>query len=77
MNPIVFTRVRSPAVTRANLPVPAIADYLSRIRMILEIWQRRHQTSMQFAHVEARLLRDVGISDAQRFIGVNKPFWEK
>jgi len=29
---------------------------------------------MQFAHTEARILRDVGISEAQRFLEVNKPF---
>jgi uncharacterized protein YjiS (DUF1127 family) len=32
---------------------------------------------MQFANVEARILRDVGISEGQRFIEVNKPFWEQ
>ena len=41
---------------------------------ILEDWRRRERLSMQLAHVDAHTLRDAGISEAQRFIGVHHPF---
>lgn len=43
----------------------------------VETWRRRHKASMQGARLESRVLRDLGITEAQRFIEVNKPFWEK
>ena len=54
-----------------------ILRWLAGSLLAPEIWRRRHKSSMQFARVEANLLRDLGISEAQRFIEVNKPFWEK
>ena len=42
--------------------------------ILLEHWRQRRQVSMQFAHVDCRTLRDAGISEAQRFIGLHKPF---
>jgi hypothetical protein len=59
MNQLTVTRVPSP-VTKTNLLVSVIFDYLSSIVLPLETWQSRHETSMQFDHVEARLLRDLG-----------------
>lgn len=44
---------------------------------ILESWRKRHQASMQLARIDTRVLRDAGISDAQRFAAVNKPFWRQ
>ena len=48
----------------------------SRIVVTVDTWNRRHKTRRQFASVEHRILRDVGISQADRFIEINKPFWE-
>lgn len=62
---------------RANARRLAIMDYFAGGVRALETWRSRHKASMQFARVESRLLRDLGISEAQRFIEVNKPFWEK
>ncbi|TNF88216.1 MAG: DUF1127 domain-containing protein [Gammaproteobacteria bacterium] len=44
---------------------------------VVETWRQRHRTRRQLAAADARILRDVGISEAQRFIESNKPFWEK
>jgi uncharacterized protein YjiS (DUF1127 family) len=66
-----------PDAGAANAQRRAILDYLAGGVQALETWRRRHKASMQLARVESRLLRDLGISDAQRFIEVNKPFWEK
>ena len=52
-------------------------DFLHAIGVLaenLESWRRRQQMSMQLAHIDARTLRDAGISEARRFIEINKPF---
>jgi uncharacterized protein YjiS (DUF1127 family) len=68
---------RSRIAGAAQSPSAAVFAYIAEVFLILETWRRRHQTSMQFARVEARVLRDIGISDSKRFTEVNKPFWEK
>jgi uncharacterized protein YjiS (DUF1127 family) len=40
-------------------------------------WKRRHATRRRAEAVSTRVLRDIGISEAQRFIEVNKHFWEQ
>jgi uncharacterized protein YjiS (DUF1127 family) len=59
------------------LPANGIIERIKDMARTLESWRLRHKTRMQFANVEARILRDVGISEGQRFIEVNKPFWEQ
>lgn len=77
MNQIPSTATRSPAASWVNFSVFVLTGYFSRIAMALKTWRWRYQTSMQIAHVDARVLRDAGISEARLFIEVNKPFWEK
>ncbi len=57
--------------------ISAISDFIIKISKTLEIWRLRYKSSMDFAGVDAHVLQDIGISEAQRFIGVNKEFWEK
>ena len=68
---------RKPVTIGAHNPLFTIIDCLLDSARVIETWRRRHKASMQGARVESRILRDLGISEAQRFIEVNKPFWEK
>jgi uncharacterized protein YjiS (DUF1127 family) len=52
----------------------AIGVPLIGLVVSLESWRRRQQRSMQLAQIDARSLRDAGISEARRFIEINKPF---
>jgi uncharacterized protein YjiS (DUF1127 family) len=47
------------------------------LRMVaaLLIWQRRMVSRRQLARLDARLLADAGISEAQRHAELSKPFW--
>jgi uncharacterized protein YjiS (DUF1127 family) len=74
MNTTPATNPGSPAVAAAQSVLTAVLNPLFSMATALEHWRRRQQLSMQLAHVDARTLRDAGISEAQRFIGVNKPF---
>lgn len=38
-------------------------------------WQRRLVSRRQLARLDSRLLADAGISEAQRYAELSKPFW--
>lgn len=49
---------------------------VTRVFKIIEIWRQREISRASFYALDSSILRDAGISDAQRFIEGNKPFWE-
>ena len=53
--------------THASLPLRVIAN--------LMLWQRRISSRHQLARLDSRLLADAGISEAQRYEELSKPFW--
>ncbi len=69
-------RLNESEISASANPLMTIVDCLFTALAALETWRRRHKASMQGARLEARVLRDLGISEAQHFIEVNKPFWE-
>ena len=42
----------------------------------VRLWQRRIESRRQLARLDSRLLADAGISEAQRYAELNKPFWK-
>ena len=52
-------------------------DRIASAFRVVATWRQRHRTRRQLAAAEARVLRDVGISEEQRFVESSKPFWEK
>ena len=57
-------------------PFVAISSLAIKTIQTLETWRLRNKSSMEFSDIEAHMLQDIGVSEAQRFIGVNKEFWE-
>lgn len=55
------------AAPKASLPLRMFAN--------LMLWQRRLSSRHQLARLDARLLADAGISEAQRYEELSKPFW--
>ncbi|MCY1284711.1 hypothetical protein D3C76_826030 [compost metagenome] len=41
----------------------------------MRLWQRRIESRRQLARLDSRLLADAGISEAQRYAELSKPFW--
>jgi len=74
MNQLAIKPTGSASATSTKSPLPAPFDFFAAMVADLENSRRRHQANMQLAHVEALTLRDAGISEAQRFLEVNKPF---
>ena len=52
---------------QASMPLRVLAN--------LMLWQRRISSRHQLARLDSRLLADAGISDAQRYEELSKPFW--
>jgi uncharacterized protein YjiS (DUF1127 family) len=72
-----ITEVREPStLSSAKSAVATLVDFMEGVFITLEIWRRDHENSMKLARVEARVLQDIGVSEAQRFIALNKPFRE-
>ena len=53
--------------TQASMPFRVLAN--------LMLWQRRISSRHQLARLDSRLLADAGISEAQRYEELSKPFW--
>lgn len=72
-----ITEVREPStLSSAKSAVATLVDFMEGLFITLESWRRDHENSMKLARVEARVLQDIGVSEAQRFIALNKPFRE-
>ncbi len=50
-------------------------DLLSRALSALRRWRRRIVEREQLARLDERALRDIGVTPAQAYFEVNKPFW--
>ena len=57
----------SSETAQTSLPLRLLAN--------LMLWQRRIASRHQLARLDARLLADAGISEAQRYAELSKPFW--
>jgi uncharacterized protein YjiS (DUF1127 family) len=60
---------------RRNLAIRSL-ELVTRVTKIIEIWRQREISRTSFYVLDPSILRDAGISEAQRFIEGNKPFWE-
>ena len=77
MTQIVLERPQSTVAIRIASAALVIAARLKHLFAAVDTWRQRHRSSMQGARIDPRILRDLGISEAERFIEVNKPFWEQ
>ena len=67
---------QAPRKTGSRNLLPGSIAWAARAINILETWRQRQKSRAQFAGLDARILKDSGISEAQRFIEGNKSFWE-
>lgn len=52
------------------------AGKLQQIMTILKRWKQNHQTRQQLRHMDARLLKDIGISHGDMVEEASKRFWQ-
>lgn len=51
-------------------------DKVDQIARTIDAWKRRQHSRRQLAAADFHILQDIGISEAERDIEVNKHFWE-
>ncbi len=68
-------RQSQPETDRRNLAICSL-ELLTRAIKVTDIWRQREISRASFYGLDSSILRDAGISEAQRFIEGNKPFWE-
>ena len=60
-----ITEVREPStLSSAKSAVATLVDFMEGLFITLERWRRDHENSMKLARVEARVLQDIGVSEA-------------
>ncbi len=72
---IMILRQSQSETDRRNLAICSL-ELLNRAIKVIDIWRQREKSRASFYGLDPSILRDAGISEAQRFIEGNKPFWE-
>ncbi|KTT35021.1 hypothetical protein SB5_23200 [Pseudomonas oryzihabitans] len=49
--------------------------FVLRVLSTLSTWQRRIASRNELARLDTRMLADAGITEAQRYQEMHKPFW--
>ncbi|UYN95778.1 MAG: DUF1127 domain-containing protein [Enhydrobacter sp.] len=57
-----------------TVPRPSLAD---RIAIVLAVWRERSEQRRRLGEMDARALRDVGISPAAAAFESGQPFWRR
>ena len=70
LNPALAPRLRRPAAARVR---PALVASLGLLRE----WRRRARSRAEVAASDERTLRDIGLSRADVWAELDKPFWSK
>lgn len=60
----------------ADIANPPRGNLLQRGICQLKTWDRRYRQRRQLRELDAALLRDIGISDAEAGAEASKPFWK-
>lgn len=55
----------------------ALSDLCDRVIAMLRDWRRRSRERNQLASFDDRMLRDIGLTRADVYREINKPFWRR
>ncbi len=64
-----------PSELRHRAALDALNDASRWVLATLREWRRRGRERSQLAALDCRMLRDIGLTHAEREILANKPFW--
>ena len=66
-----------PGELRHGAALDALGDATDWALAKVHEWRRRSRARTQLAALDDRMLRDIGLSHAEREILANKPFWRE
>lgn len=72
MNDITFTHY--PSAADAAIEFPSTGTIWKRLASMAESWKNRSRSRLYLAHADSRMLRDIGISETDRFIAINRDY---
>jgi uncharacterized protein YjiS (DUF1127 family) len=61
----------------AHRPLPPLANVVFTLAVSVLKWEERRQTRRSLKQLDAHMLRDIGISQAEAHAEATKPFWAK
>ena len=67
----------SPRASRRHDALDALSDAAQSVIETVRLWRRRSRERNQLAKLDCRMLRDIGLTNADREFLVNKPFWRE
>jgi len=67
----------APGGLRHRVALDALSDATDWVFATVREWSRRSRERAQLAALDERMLRDIGLSDADREFLANKPFWRE
>ena len=78
MNAIHLTPYRDGSgALRRRAAIDALNDTAQWVFVVLREWRRRSSERNQLAALDDRMLRDIGLTHAEREFLANKPFWRE
>lgn len=66
-----------PGAVRRRAALGALSDATQWVIATVRLWLWRSRERHQLASLDARMLRDIGLTHAARDFLVNKPFWRE
>ena len=67
----------SPGASRRHDALDALSDAAHSVIETARLWRKRRRERIQLAQLDCRMLRDIGLTAADREFLVNKPFWRE
>ena len=67
----------APGELRHRAALDALSDAADWVFATVREWNRRSRERAQLAALDDRMLRDIGLSPADREFLANKPFWRE
>jgi uncharacterized protein YjiS (DUF1127 family) len=58
-------------------PLQTLADFVRAAVALVARWRERARSRHMLSSMDARLLKDIGVSRATAEFEANKPFWER
>jgi uncharacterized protein YjiS (DUF1127 family) len=54
-----------------------LRSWPGRLAASLRVWRERRASRDELAKLDPRMLRDIGVTPAEAWLEINKPFWKE
>jgi len=68
-------RAHAASISRRQTALDALGEATDQVFATLREWRHRIRARQELARLDDRMLRDIGLTHAEREFLANKPFW--